>query len=238
MTAPAPPRPRMLPTMMILVVIASLGAVVWWNYYLKIKRDAEKGRLPLKSRVETDPGFWVDQNGQPRKLKELDGKVVVWSYLYTTCPAGCAFMADEMKKLQDEFGSNPKFHLVSVGLYPEKDRPEVLKGWVEGKKFGGSNWWFLTTAGGTEADGNAARQWMQKTFNMWATKNNEAHLKKNPLDVWTHPQVMTVTDTKGNIRTPTYNDNFWFPYSEAFKGPAPRPISEDIKKLLEEAEME
>jgi protein SCO1/2 len=236
MTDPAPSPPRMFPTMMILVIIASLGIVVWWNYYLKIKRDAEQGRLPIKSRVETDPGYWVDQNGQPRKLKELDGKIVVWSYLYTTCPAGCAFMADEMKKLQDEFGSNPKFHLVSVGLYPEKDRPAELKAWVDAKKFGGTNWWFLTTAGGTEADGDAARQWMQKTFNMWATKNSEEHLKKSPLDVWTHPQVMAVTDGHGNIRTPTYNDNFWFPYSEAFKGPAPRPISEDIKKLLEEAE--
>jgi len=226
----------MFPTMMILVIIACLGIVVWWNYYIKIQRDAEKGRLPIKSRVETDPGYWVDQNGQPRKLEELRGKVVVWSYLYTTCPAGCAFMADEMKKLQDEFGSNPKFQLVSVGLYPEKDRPEILKVWADTKKFSGTNWWFLTTAGGTEADGNAARQWMQKTFNMSATKNSEAHLKKNPFDVWIHPQVMVLSDAKGNIRTPTFNDTFWWPYHEAFKGWYPREVREDIKKLLEEAE--
>ena len=237
MTVPAPPR-RMFPTVMILVTIAALGVVVWFNYYIKYTNDQKKGRLPIKGRVETDPGYWVDQNGTPRQLKELDGKVVVWSYLYTTCPLGCAFMADQMKELQNEFGSNPKFQLVSIGLYPEHDRPERLNAWITTKGFIGDNWWFLTTAGAAESDGEAARKWVNKSLGMWATRNSAEHIAKNPADVWTHPQVMVMSDAHGNIRTPTYNDTFWFPYHETFKGWAPRPIREDIKKLLDEAEKE
>jgi len=219
------------------MIIAALGIVVWFNYYIKVTNDMKKGRLPMKGRVETDFGKWVDQNGSERRLEAVKGKVIVWSYLYTTCPQGCAGVADEMKKLHDEFGSHPKFHLISVSLYPEHDRPANLKGWTETKGFGSENWWFLTSAGETPADGDAVRKWMLKTFGIWATKKDEAHIKENPADVWDHLLVMVMSDAKGNIRTPTNNDTFWHPFHPASDNKwYPRPIREDIKKLLEEAE--
>ncbi len=232
-----PPRRKMFPTMMILTIIAALGIVVWFNYYIKVTNDMKKGRLAMRGRVETDPGNWVDRDGKPRKLEDLKGKVVVWSYLYTTCPSGCAGVADKMKELQDEFGSNPKFHLVSVSLYPEHDRPENLKAWAEAKGFGGDNWWFLTSAGPSEQEGDTIRKWMQKSFGMWAKKKDEAHIKEFPADVWDHNLVMTASDPNGNVRAPTNNDAFWVPFHQAFDNSwAPRPMREDIKKLLDEAE--
>jgi len=228
----------MASTVMILMIIASLGVVVWWNYKKKVEADLRQGRLPIKSKVETDPGYWVDENGKARQLKELDGKVVVWSYFYTTCSTGCSSMADSMQELQKEFGSNPKFQLVSIGLYPEHDRPEFFKEWKKAREISGDNWWFLTTAGSTEADGNAARQWVQKSLYLWAMKNSPEKIAKNPADVWVHAQVMIVTDGHGNVRTPTYNDTFWWPHHETFGTWFPRPIREDIEELLKEAEKE
>ena len=226
----------MTTTIIVILAIALLGIVVWWNYYIKITNDAAKGRLPKQGRVETDPTAWVDQNGKPRKLEDLTGKVVVWSYVYTTCPMGCLGIAEEMAKLQQEFGSNPKFQLVSISLYPEHDRPDMLKGWTDSAKFGGENWWFLTSAGGQEKDGNAVRRWMEKTFGIWARKKDAAQIAKNPADVWDHPLVMVMSDHKENVITPTFNDRFWHPYHQAFQGWYPRNIREDIKKLLEEAD--
>ena len=229
-------RPKMRTTVTVCMIIAALGVVVWFNYYIKVRHDLLKGRLPMKGRVETDLAVWVDQNGSKRHLDELKNKVIVWSYLYTTCPQGCSGIADEMKKLQDEFGSNPKFHLVSVSLYAEHDRPAMLKSWTEAKGYSGDNWWFLTSAGETAADGDAIRKWMLKTFGIWATKKDAAHIAEFPADVWDHPLVMVISDHKGNIRTPTNNDNFWHPFHPSYDNTwYPRPIRDDIRKLLEEA---
>jgi protein SCO1 len=229
-------RPRKSTVIMITVVIMALGVVVWWNYYIKVSNEIKQGRLPIAGRVEKDPIKWIDQSGKPRELHDLMGKVTVWSYLYTTCPQGCAGLTDEMKKLQDEFGSNPRFHLVSVSLYPEFDRPAQLKSWVDTKGFSGENWWFLTSPEGTPAEGDTIRKWMMESFKVPAVKNSEAHIKEFPADVWSHKLVMVLTDDRGNVRTPTNNDTFWDPFAAvADYGWYPRPIREDIKKLLEEA---
>jgi len=234
---PTSPSRRMFPTVMILVIIAALGIVIWWNYYIKITHDAKIGRLPIRGKVETDPENFVDRTGKPRKLEELLGKVVVWSYVYTTCPQGCLGVAEKMKELQDEFGSNPRFQLVSVSLYPELDRPERLDGWAKAAGFGGDNWWFLTTKDGKEEDGDGLRKWMLKTFGMGATKKAAEYIAKNPQDVWEHQLVMAVTDPHGNIRSPGENDSVWWVFHQAFDNSwAPRPIREDIKKLLDEAD--
>jgi protein SCO1/2 len=231
-------RPRKGTVVMIALIIMAMGVVVWWNYYIKVSNDMKKGHLPITGRVEKDPLEWVDQDGKKRVLHDLMGKVTVWSYLYTTCPQGCSGLADEMKKLQAEFGSNPRFRLVSVSLYPEFDRPERLKTWVKDKEYTpGDNWWFLTSPNGTEAEGNTIRKWMQESFKVSATKNSEEHIKLVPADVWTHQVVMVLTDDQGNVRAPTNSDTFWDPFAAVANfGWYPRDIREDIRKLLEEAE--
>ncbi len=230
-------RPKKATVVMTCVVIMALGAVVWFNYMVKLQNEEMQGRLPIRGRVEKDPISWVDQNEKPRKLYDLMGKVTVWSYLYTTCPQGCAMMAGKMKELQEEFGSNPRFQLVSISLYPEHDRPKQLKEWTDALGYSGENWWFLTGPNGTSEEGKILRDWMLSTFQLWAKKNDDNHIKEFPFDVWNHRVAMVLTDDRGNVRAPTDNESAWDPVAEANGGqPWPRPIREDIKKLLEEAE--
>jgi protein SCO1/2 len=178
----------------------------------------------------------VDHEGNERRLELLKGKVIVWSYVYTTCPSGCTGVADEMQKLQKEFGANPKFHLLSISLYPEHDRPAMLKPWVETNRFSGDNWWFLTSPGGEAKDGDVIRKWMFDSFRIPVMRKDEAHILKFPADVWDHPLVMVLTDANGDIRKPTNNDTFWYPFHASYdNGWFPRPIREDVKRLLEEA---
>ena len=233
---PASPPPSRRTALAVCLVLMALGSVVWFNYYLKVKQDVMKGRLPKKQSVEKDPGLFVDVNGKERRLEEVKGKVIVLSYLYTTCPRGCAGVADAMKRLQDEVGSDPRFQLISVSLYPEHDRPELLKSWTETKGFKGENWWFLTTKNGTEAEGNEVRKWMMNTFKISVQRKPEEQIRENPADVWDHSLVMVMIDHHGSVRTPTDNDYFWHPFHAAFDDSwYPRPIGEDVKKVLEEA---
>jgi protein SCO1 len=222
---------------LICCLVMALGSVVWWNYYLKLKRDELQGRLPLKGQVKDDLPIWVDQAGVPRTLNEAKGKVIVFSYVYTTCPSGCAGVAERMAQLQKQFGDNPNFQLISVSLYPEHDRPEMLQGWIAAQKFTpGKNWWFLTSKDGTPEQGEAIRGWMTNTFKISVKRKSEEHIQKNPADVWDHSLVMAVVDHRGNIRTPTDNEMFWYPFHPAFDNDwFPRPIADDLAKLLEDA---
>ncbi len=233
--APLPDRPASKGiTVMFLMIIIALGMVVSYNWLLSIQRQEREQRLPMQGRVETDPlPVWLDQNGKERHLEQLKGKVIVVSYLYTTCPQGCAGVADELAKLQQEFGKDPNFAILSISLDAEHDRPAVLKAWLDQKGFGGENWWFLTSPDG---QGEAIRDWMKKTFRIFAQKRSEAELAVNPADKYDHQLVMALVDGKGNLRTPTEENLVYWPFHEAFDyGWYPRPIREDIIKLLAES---
>jgi protein SCO1/2 len=221
-------------TVMILMVVIALGMVVSFNWMLSLQRQKADDRLPMQGRVETDPlPVWLDQNGKERHLEQLKGKVFVVSYLYTTCPMGCAGIAEEMQKLQAEFGSDPNFALLSISLDPEHDRPEVLKAWLDSKGLGGENWWFLTSPDGK---GDAIRDWMTKTFRIVATKRPPADLEKNPADKFDHQLVMVLVDAQGRIRTPTETNSVYWPFHPGHDHEwFPRPIREDVVKLLKEA---
>ncbi len=233
--SPLPDRPSTKrTTVMILMIFIVLSMVLFYNYMIYLKRQQTENRLPMQSRVETDPlPVWLDQNGKERHLEQLKGKVIVISYLYTTCPQGCAGVADELAKLQKEFGSDPNFAILSVSLDAEHDRPEIMKAWLDQKGYSGENWWFLTSPDGK---GDAIREWMKKTFRIFAKKRSEAELAANPADKYDHQLVMSLVDAKGNIRTPTFDDILYWPFHEAFDyGWFPRPIREDIIKLLAES---
>lgn len=218
-------------TVMILMIIIALGMVVSFNWLQNIKNT--EGHLPRQGRVETDPlPVWLDQNGKERHLEGLKGKVFVVSYLYTTCPQGCAGMAEELAKLQQEFGSDPNFAILSISLDPEHDRPPVLKAWLDAQKFGGDNWWFLTSADGK---GDDIRAWMEKTFHIGATKKTPEEVAKNPANKYEHQAVMVLVDERGDIRTPSEVNLVYWPYHPGHDYSwFPRPIREDIAKLLKE----
>lgn len=218
---------------MYLMIVASLGIVVFFNYYLKLKKDAEENRLPRESKVEKDDSF-LDQNGKPRSLIELRGKVWIVSQVYTTCPALCAGMADEMAKLVKEFSAEPRVQFVSWAIYPEHDRPEVLRKWVDERKtkwdsFSDERWWFLTARDASEQSGDLLRKLGRDNFKFVAEKNSPEHIAKFPTDVWTHQFQMVLIDSRGDVR------GRYYPFHEAFEGRwFPRHINVDIPKLLKE----
>lgn len=220
---------------MYLMIVASLGIVVFFNYYLKLKRDAEENRLPRPGKVQKDDSF-LDQTGAVRSLLGLRGKIWVVSQVYTTCPSKCAGMAEEMAKLVAEFRNDPRVQFVSWAIYPEHDRPEILRAWTDARKaswpgFSDEKWWFLTARDATEQSGNVLRQLGRDNFKFTAEKNSAEHIAKNPADVWTHQFQMVLVDGRGDVR------GYYYPFHEAFEGRwFPRHINVDIPKLLKEME--
>jgi len=99
-----------------------------------------------------------------------DGRPVVLTFIYTTCPSICPVISQTLSQLQSKLGADrDKVHLVSISIDPENDTPERLRAYAA--KFGaGPEWQHYT---GTLAASVAA----QKAFNVF----REDKMDHNPV---------------------------------------------------------
>jgi protein SCO1 len=73
------------------------------------------------------------------------GKIVVITFVYTSCPTFCSMQGDILSKLQDVLGERlgRDVFIVSVSRDPETDTPARLKSW--GRSFKSRAGWTLVT---------------------------------------------------------------------------------------------
>ena len=99
------------------------------------------------------PDFSLNnQLGQKVSWKDLEGKIVVADFIFTTCPSICPAMTTNMKKLQDAIKSSDKvgnreanfIHFLSFTVDPERDSVEALKKYADRFQINPRNWWLLT----------------------------------------------------------------------------------------------
>jgi protein SCO1/2 len=85
----------------------------------------------------------VNQNGQPFGSAQLAGKIWIADFIYTTCPGPCPMISSRMSELQKPLEKSD-VHLVSFSVDPEKDTPQVLRGYAEKLQADPARWDFLT----------------------------------------------------------------------------------------------
>ncbi|QDL55667.1 SCO family protein [Rhodoferax aquaticus] len=74
----------------------------------------------------------TDQNGQLRRLKDFEGKVVVMFFGYTQCPDVCPTSMLELAEIKRLLGKDgDKLQGIFVTVDPQRDTPVVLKGYME-----------------------------------------------------------------------------------------------------------
>jgi protein SCO1/2 len=124
---------------LILIPVVTLGLLLWL-------RHIEVGALRQRtvSSYGTVPSFQlVNQNGQSFGSAQLAGKIWIADFIYTTCPGPCPMISSRMSELQKPL-EKTDVHLVSFSVDPEKDTPEVLRGYAEKLQAEPKRWDFLT----------------------------------------------------------------------------------------------
>jgi protein SCO1 len=86
----------------------------------------------------------TDQEGKPFTEKQLNGKICVVDFFFTSCPSICPKMAVSMGDLQKEFLNEGDVLLVSHSVTPVKDSVRVLKKYAEDNKVNYDKWKLLT----------------------------------------------------------------------------------------------
>ena len=133
-------RPSILwKTTLILIPFVTLGLLLWLRH---IEVNALRQRAV--SSYGTVPSFQlINQNGQPFGSAQLSGKIWIADFVYTTCPGPCPMISSRMSELQKPL-EKTDVHLVSFSVDPEKDTPQVLRGYADKLQADPKRWDFLT----------------------------------------------------------------------------------------------
>jgi protein SCO1/2 len=139
----------------------------------------------------------TDQDGKPVRLADLKGKVLLVSFIFTTCNGSCPATTHRMGQVQEELRrrgllDKSRVRLLSITLDPARDTPEVLRRYMQIYDADPATWSFLTGPADRVAQVVAA-------WGMWARPAANGQLD--------HPSRIFLVDPAGRVRE-IYNLNY------------------------------
>jgi protein SCO1/2 len=103
-----------------------------------------------RGRSEMMPAFeLVDQAGALVKSETLRGRVLVVSFVFTTCAEACPLITAQLARTQSRVRTEQldgRVRFVSITLDPATDRPEVLRRYASAYGIDLASWQLLTGA--------------------------------------------------------------------------------------------
>ena len=202
--------------------------------------DISQSNLPVINN-NVQPFSFTDQNGKKITEKDVEGKVYVAEFFFTTCKGICPKMNANMRRVFDEFKNDSNFMIISHTCMPEIDSAPVLKKY-EAKMLNGnlkknedgsskieydstmdkpaatnSNWYFVT--------GDKKELYDMARHSYLIDNNKTADTLSNIADQFIHTQLFALVDKQTRLRGMVY---------DGLKGDEIEKLIKDIKGLLKE----
>ncbi len=202
--------------------------------------DISQSNLPVINNNVQSFSF-TDQNGKKITEKDVEGKVYVAEFFFTTCKGICPKMNANMRRVFDEFKTDSNFMIISHTCMPETDSAPLLKKY-ETKMLNGnlkkneegsykieydstmdkpaaanSNWYFVT--------GDKKQLYDMARHSYLIDNNKTADTLSNIADQFIHTQLFALVDKQTRLRGMVY---------DGLKGDEIEKLIKDIKGLLKE----
>jgi len=102
------------------------------------------GKEIVDTVYQTIPQYkFINQYGDSITNKNLNGKIYVADFFFTSCPSICPVMHRNMLAVYNEFKNQNDFKILSHSIDPKYDSVAVLKKYAEKLGVKGNSWWFL-----------------------------------------------------------------------------------------------
>ncbi len=135
----------------VLMILWATGCLVlggWLVVKAHHPASGSKAHEAVRRKVNLPiPDFSLtNQRGEPFEFKTLRGKVLLLSFVYTTCPDVCSLVTISMTSVQKGLSEKEQksVYLLSITTDPEVDKPEVLRSYAERHQVDFTNWSLLT----------------------------------------------------------------------------------------------
>ena len=86
----------------------------------------------------------TDQHGKKITQTDIEGKIHVANFIFTSCGSICPVMTKNMKPVQDAFKNNPAVVILSFSVTPWIDSVPRLKMYADNNEITSPNWHLLT----------------------------------------------------------------------------------------------
>jgi len=156
-------------------------------------KKPEIGRKATQTAV---PEFsLIDQNGKSFRFATARGKIVLATFVFTTCPDVCPLLTAKFAAIQRTLREKKinDYLLLSVTTDPARDTPAALKNYGEQFKADFNHWLFLT---GSAKD--LAKVWQE--FGVTVRKTADGQIQ--------HTTLTTLIDQRGIRRVDYYTDKW------------------------------
>ena len=104
--------------------------------YSDINGETQKRKAP-------DFGF-VNQDGDTITQADLEGKIYLVDFFFTSCPSICPVMTANLMKIENRFDHYDEFKILSHTVDPQRDTQARLKEYAEARSISSEDWHFLT----------------------------------------------------------------------------------------------
>jgi len=189
-------------------------ALLFAGYFLFVSSQEGFSKSPLPVMSNVQPFSFTNQEGKNFSDKDVEGKVYVTEYFFTTCKGICPKMNANMRRVYDTYKNEEDFLIVSHTCMPETDSVPVLKKYehrmltgVLAKNEDGSykimdtaaninfpvnkNWLFLT--------GDKAALYMMARQS-YMIDNNQTDAATNIDEQFIHTQFFAIVDKQSRVR--------------------------------------
>jgi len=156
----------------------------------------KKGEIGRRETNLAAPSFTLtNQAGQRFKFNANSGKVVLVTFVYTTCPDVCPLFSAHFAAIQRAVAEEKRenYLLLSISTDPKRDTPAKMKTYAEAFKADFKHWQFLT---GSQKDLSAV--W--KNFGVSVKDHGHGQIQ--------HTNLTTLIDAKGVRRVDYYGDKW------------------------------
>lgn len=111
-----------------ILVYVGFFVVLLGVFYFFLFRDYDFSKSILMVRNDNVERFsFINQDGRKITEKDVEGKVYVAEYFFTTCKGICPKMNANMRRVFDAFKDEPDFMILSHTCMPETDSVPLLK---------------------------------------------------------------------------------------------------------------
>jgi protein SCO1/2 len=139
-TKQAPSKPAIAWVATLILIPVLTAATLLWLRHLQVERLAARS---LGTYGAVPPFTLTNHTGQPFGSANLEGKIWIADFIYTSCPGPCPIISTRMGELRKPL-RDTDVQLVSFTVDPEKDTPDVLRAYAEKLNATPANWNFLT----------------------------------------------------------------------------------------------